>query len=631
MIPNGEYLPVDSQAPFKGLATTPPSTQIGPAYSPDLLNCSIREDGLIQRRAGYTQLGRRLVGRILAQIEFGSLSEDPFFVVLTSHRQYYYDSVSQDYIDLTPGQQTYPITDVTLPHTFKIAGDHTLDFLSGRLFPIMGGLNQGVYTVNGNATFGAGKTTIVVVETLPSAVVGGNAVVADDFTTGDRDQLDFEDVTDISGRRLILTNGQDQPRFWTGDTSSSFNVWTPAFTNFVTMKTIRVFAEHLMLGGITSTNPEPHTIAWSTAGDFEDFNTGTSGVQILYQLTMILVMEILGDRLAIYSDDAIMTGVFIDIPAIFAFEVVVAHGTRFVGLHGLVSINVGHIYLSEQNIFLFDGSRGLRVLSDLLATDYRKVKDQENLHLVGSTNDYAKRVIYLSIPSISGGSVIYTLFYDVFNLSMTTWSKEVYAHTPRSFGFFINRAEVLTWEDASWEPTNMPWSDEVGSWGEEAEQRQFPIRTFGTNDGDVFLITEGVLDDNGIPFTQRYDTMDFSVPQASLSLLGRWKELEFEGYGTEVDVSYSMDQGQNFSPLGIVTLNGSPDTYIIPFDLTSRTLRFRFSSVTDFALRWIRSWVRPGAARGRGGKISGGTTPPVDPVLVIDGNSSNDNTLDGGG
>lgn len=599
MIDSTDYTPIDSKPPFKGLAITPPSTQIGAAYSPDMLNCTIREDGTVQRRAGYQQLGRRLVGRILAQTEFGSLSEDPFFVVLTSHRQYYYDSVSQDFIDLTPGQQTYLVTDFAA-HLLKVAGDKTPDFPVGRIFPIVGGTNQGIYTVASTATFSGGKTSIPVVETVGDVVTvspNGSIVVADDFTTGDRDQLDFEDVTDVSGRRLILTNGQDRPRYWIGDTGTSFNVWTPAFTNFVTMKTVRVFAEHLMLGGITLSDVEPHTIAWSAAGDFETYNSADSGVQILYQLVMILAMEILGDRIAIYSDDAIMTGVFIDLPAVFAFEVVVPHGTRFVGLHGLVSINIGHIYLSEQNIFLFDGSRGLRVLSDLIATDYRRVKDQENLHLVGSTNDYAKQVIYFSVPSIEGGSVIYTLFYDVFNLSNMTWCKEIYAHTPRSFGFFINRAESLTWEDTSWETTNMPWSDEVGSWGEEAEQRQFPIRTFGTNDGDVFLITEGVLNDNGTQFAQRYDTMDFTVPEMFQSLLGRWGQLELEISGSPTEVSYSVDQGRNFVLLGTVTPDSTPSYRQLPFDVSTRNLRFRFSSLANFTLRWIRTWVKSGGPR----------------------------------
>lgn len=600
MNPNGDYTPVESITPFRGLATTPTSTRLDPAFSPDMLNCSIREDGVVRRRAGYLQLGRRLVGRILAQTQFGSLDEDPFFVVLTSHRQYYYDPVNQDFIDLTLGQQSYPLTagDVTLPHTFKIAGDHTLDFLDNRLFAIVGGLNEGVYTVNGNASFAAGKTTIIVDETLPSTTVtSSSAVVADDFTTGATDQIDYEDVTDISGRRLIITNGQDRPRFWDGNTSNAFALWTPAFTDFVTMKTIRVFAEHLMLGGISLGTVEIHTIAWSTAGDFEDFNTGSSGVQILYQLTKIVAMEILGDRLAIYSDDAIMTGVFIDLPAVFAFEVVVPHGTRFVGLHGLVSINVGHVYLSEQNIFLFDGSRGLRVLSDAIATDYRAVKDQENLHLVGSINDFGKRVIYFAVPNLSGGATIYSLFYDVFNLGTTVWGREEFAHTPRSFGFFVNRAETVTWEDTSWEPANMPWEDEVGSWGEEAEQLSFPIRTFGTGAGDVFLITEGVLEDNGTAVEQRYDTMDFTIPQIFQSLLGRWAQVEFEAQGDTVELLYSTDQGRNFTSLGTTTLGETQGYFQIPIDVSGRTLRFRFKSLTDFALRWIRTWVRPGGSR----------------------------------
>ncbi len=603
MNPNGDYIPVESQAPFRGLATSPISTRLGPGYSPNMLNCQIREDGVVRRRPGYTKLGRTLVGRVLAMEEFGALGEDPYFVVLTSHRQYYYDPVSQDFIDLTPGQQTYPITDVTAT-LFKVAGDKTLDFPVGRIFPVLGGANEGIYTVV-TSTFGGGKTTINVAEAMLSLVVAGNIVVADDFTTAAEAQIDFEDVTDISGRRFIVTNNNDKPRFWDGNTSNAFAIWTPAFTDFLTCKTIKVFAEHLMLGGITTTTSvEPQTVAWSTAGDFEDFNTGDSGVQILYQLIDIVAMKILGDRLVIYSNDVIITSIFIDLPAVFAFEVVVPEGTRFIGKNALVSIDVGHIYLSEQSIYLFDGSRGLRVLGDMIATDYRSVKDQENLHLVASTNDFAKRMIFFAVPDVSGGTVLYSLFYDVYNLNATVWSRERFVHSPRSFGFFINRAETLTWEDASWETPSMPWEDETGSWGEEGEQLGFPIRTFGTNAGEVFLITESVLNDNGSEATQLYETMDFTIPEAFHSSIGRWGELEFEAEGSEMGVAFSLDKGGSFVSAAkvpnaedTVALTASPTYYRIPVDFSSRTLRVKFESTVDFALRWIRLWVRPGGPR----------------------------------
>lgn len=595
MNPNGDYIPLDSQPPFGGLATTPVSTRLDPRFSPSLLNCAIREDGIVRRRPGYTQLGRRLVGRVLALEEFGALSETPYFVVMTSHRQYYYDPVTQDFIDLTPGQQTYPITAVTAS-LFKVAGDKTLDFPVGRIFPVIGGANQEVYTVV-TSSFAAGETTINVAEAVPSLVVAGNIVVADDWDTGDTDQIDFEDVTDISGRRFIITNGVDEPRMWDGDTTMAFALWTPDFPDLVTFKTIKVFAEHLFLGGLVTASAEPQTVAWSAAGDFEDFTGSDSGLQILYQVISIVAMKILGDRLVIYSNDTIMTAVFIDLPAVFAFEVVIPHGTRFIGRNGLVSVDVGHIYLSEQSIYLFDGSRGLRVLSDLIATDYRFTKDQENLHLIGSINDFAKQTIFFSVPNQSSSATIYSVFYDVFNLANCVWCREEYAHAPRSFGFFVNRTETLTWDDASWEPDNMPWEDEVGAWIEESEQLNFPIRTFGTNDGEVFLITEAVLTDDGTETTQTYETMDFTVPEAFHSLLGRWSEIEIEAFGSEVDVAVSLDGGRNYVELETVTLDESPNYYRVLLDRSSRTCRVRFSSTSDFALRWIRLWVRPGGPR----------------------------------
>ena len=596
MNPNNDYIPVECQPPFKGLAKTPTSTRLDPAYSPELQNCVIREDGLVRRRAGYTQLGRRLVGRVMAMAEFGSLTEDPYFVVLTSHRQYYYDPVTQDFIDLTPGQQSWAVTDVGVNY-FKVAGDKTLDLVAGRLIPVVGGLNEGVYTIV-SSSFAGGKTTVNVTEPLLNTVTAnGYIVAADDLTTGATDQIDFDDVTDISGRRLIMTNGQDPPRYWTGNTSLSFNVWAPAFTDFVTCKTIRVFTEHLMLGGIVTTSLESQVVAWSKAGDFEDFDSGDSGTQILYQLTKIVAMEILGDRLAIYSNDALMTAVFVDLPAVFAFEVVIPHGLRFVGMHGLVSINVGHVYLSEQNIYLFDGTRGLRILGNLISTDYQSVKDQEHLYLVASINDYARETLYFAVPALDGGAVIYTMRYDIFDLSNTTWCKETYAHMPRCFGFFTNRTETVTWEDTSWEPAGMPWADEYGTWGEEANQLSFPIRSFGTGDGDVFLMNEGMLNDDGTGFDQVYDTMDFTIPETFHSLYGRWGEVEFEAMGSTVDVSVSLDQGQSYQALETVTLSPSPTYYRIPFDKPSRTLRVRFKSAQDFVLRWIRPWVRPGGPR----------------------------------
>jgi hypothetical protein len=592
---NSGYTPVESNAPMMGLATSPPSTRLDPAFSPNIMNCVVR-DGVVSRRGGYQQIGRRLVGRVVAITEFNELNEDPYMVVLTTHRQYAYNPADDDFVDLTPGKVTYAITGATA-NTFVIAGNHAADFPAGRIFPVESGNNLGVYTTV-SAVFGT-STTITVAETVPdTATPAGNIVIADDLDTGEFDIIDYIGITDLNGRRFLMTNGQDAPRVWNGDITQDFADWAPTYTDFVTCKTFAMFSEHLFLGGVETSVSEPQTIAWSTAGDFDDFETGTSGAQILYPLmTGIRAMRVLGDRLAVYSTDAVMTGTFVDVPAVFAFESVIPEGTRLATSRLITSINVGHIYWSDENLYLFDGTRGLRVLGNANYRDFKARKDHERLHLSATLNDYSKRSLYFSIPDLSGGFVIYTIEYDVFDLSHMIWSREKYADNPSAFGFFVNRTEVLLWEDASWEPVDMPWEDELGAWAEEAEQIRFPIRCFGSDEGRVFLVTEGVLTDNGVAVEQLYETADFTVPEQFHSTLARWGEVEFEGSGDEVEVSVSTDQGRNFTVLETVTLEGSPTIFQVPFDITSRTLRVRFKSELNFGLRWIRLWARPGAPR----------------------------------
>lgn len=595
MRPNDEFIPVESNAPLMGLATTPPSTRLDPSYSPRLLNCYVR-DGVVRRRAGYQQLAQRLVGRVLAITEFGPIGSDPWFVVLTSHRQYAYDPAVEKFVDLTPDQEVFAI-DATDTNKFVITGDEVAKFTAGRKFSVDGD-NAGVYTVVSSAVNG-GQTEITVEETVPSVgVIAGNITIAADFTTGDRDHIEFAGVTDVNGRRLIITNGVDAPRVWDGDINTPFTDWVPTYTGLTTFKTLAVFNEHLFLGGVTTADEEPQLIAWSTAGDFDDFETGTSGAQLLYQLTGgIKALKVLGDRLAIYSDDAIMTGVFVGEPAYFAFEVVIPEGTRLISPKAILSINVGHIFVSEENVYLFDGTRGLRILGEGIYSDLKSFKDYENLYRCATINDFSKRTLFISIPDVRGGSMVYTAVYDVFDLSRIVWAQEQYRDDARAFGFFTNRDVTLTWDDAPWEPDNMPWGDELGAWAEEAEQLRFPIRAFGTDDGYVFIVTEGVLPDVDTVPEQLYDTIDFTVPETFHSSIGRWVEIEFEGFGTEVDVQISLDQGRNFIDIETVVLAEDPRHYVVHMDQISRTLRVRFRSMSDFGLRWIRLWVRPAGPR----------------------------------
>lgn len=404
-----------------------------------------------------------------------------------------------------------------------------------------------------------------------------------------------------------MTNGRDVPRFWNGDTGFTFNLWTPTYTDFVTCKTLCVFNEHLFLGNLVLTGAvtEPVSVAWSKAGDFEEFEDGDAGVQILYQLvTELQAMNVLGDRIAINSADTLVTGMYNGLPAVFIFETVIPQGTRLAAAKAITTLNVGHVFISEENFYLFDGTRGLRELGTSIYSDYKTTKDFQYLYRASALTDFSKKTMYFAVPDGDESTTIYTARYDIYNLADITWAKEKYYDDVSAWGFFINDSTVIYWEDAAWETVDSPWSNELGSWNEEGERLNFPIRVYGTSSGRVVLVTEGAMLDRGNSVYQRYETKDFvafepsptyGTPIAPRAVLGRWGEIEFEAKGSGVTVSYSLDQGSTWTEVQDVTLTGQWTNYQLPIDVSSRQLRLRFDTTTEvFSLRAHRVWFKPG-------------------------------------
>jgi hypothetical protein len=93
--------------------------------------------------------------------------------------------------------------------TFKIAGDWTALFTDGVRFRVTGSTaNDGVYTCDGNSTFGAGSTTITVAEDITDATADGILEYWRDVAA----------VTNISGPALALdtedVTAHDSPNGW---------------------------------------------------------------------------------------------------------------------------------------------------------------------------------------------------------------------------------------------------------------------------------------------------------------------------------------------------------------------------------------------------------------------------------
>ncbi len=255
---------------------------------------------------------------------------------------------------------------------------------------------------------------------------------------------------------------------------------------------------------------------------------------------------------------------------------------------------------------LFDGSRALRPMGTPVRDDYKSRKDFDQFEASCGLNDYSRQMLLLAFPDVNGATTVYTAEYNTFDLTDFVWGREVYSHNPTAFGFYTKQTALATWADTLIEaqqfPDGMPWEEEQGPWFSESEQVGFPSRVFGTDLGKVYIVDENVDKDAGTAFDSYYDTPDFSVPGTFLSHIARWLWLEFEATGTSVTITYSTDEGKTFNSIpdgaGVVSLTGDFVGYQIPLDVSSRTIRIRFTcSAGVFKLRWARMWTTEGAGR----------------------------------
>jgi hypothetical protein len=611
-----EFKYVEAQTPFKGLNTSIISTRLDPGYASDMLNFVVR-DGIAYRRAGYLQLGQQLVGRVLQIIEPSFVEDDANIftplVVLTEHRQYYFDTATGLFVDLTPGQVSYAITSVDQGNKrFVIGGEHADDFPEDYKFPVTGSTgNDGIYTVVAAGDAG-GLTTIQVVESIPDDTADGDIEYADSWSnTPENGFIDWVVVTDHAGTRLIITNGQDVPLYWDGETDNEFVTWTPDFPGEdiqVYPQTLAVHFDHLFMGGFAAVGLEPTHVAWSDVANFDDFENGTAGSQILNDAYgPIRKLQSLGDRLIIYTDESAIASIFVGTTAlVFGFETIIPRGLRLASPASIVSLHVGHVLPSEKTFLLFDGTRSLRSVGDPIWTDYRNTKDFANLKAACALNDGPRNTVYFAIPDVDSEVTLYTMEYEFGNVANVVWAKEKYEDYPTAFGYFTKVDTVPTWNDTAQEADladslgldYLTWEQEVGPWYSESEQQNYPVRCFGDDDGRVYTMDENIGTDNGVWADAYYQTADFSVPNAFLSSVGRWVELEFEALGSSsVVVTVSTDRGEQVL-IGTETMSATPRHYNIPFDRVGRTISVRFTvSEGTFQLRWARLWVTPGGPR----------------------------------
>ncbi len=418
--------------------------------------------------------------------------------------------------------------------------------------------------------------------------------------TGDEDDVfDWTVGTGADGKWLIVTNGKDLPRYWDG--SGLFLELDPSgdITGFTTCKTVEMYRDHLFLGGIESTNLGSRHVAWSDTNDLDDFGSGNSGTNLIADgRGAIKMLKLFGDRLAVYHEDSIGFVTHVGGTVLFSFEQRI-QGTGLVSGNSVVEFGPYHIYASQENFMLFDGSRLLIPVGDNVSEALREDLNFAQKERMTGFLDTVRRKAFWLVPTVYGGVFegikVYTLEYELFRPETFRWGKIGFAHNMVSMGLY-SRVSSLKWEDVTetWEEFDLSWNDASFSVG-------FPTRVMGDQNGNTYLDTESLLDDDGAVIAARWDTIDFTVPPSYVSQMGRWLEVELEAKGIKAEVRYSTDQGNSYTSLATQTLTSAWVAYKFYVDTVSRTFRVQVrtpsSGIGGFKVRWLRVWLKEGPPR----------------------------------
>lgn len=413
---------------------------------------------------------------------------------------------------------------------------------------------------------------------------------------------DFLDVCVAVGKNsggafakwVIITNGLDRPLYWDG-VASTFQPYAPDITDFATYRSMRSFFNKLVMANLTTTLDQGQLYGWSADQELLDFtdDTNGAGAAIVPGVQGQFVrVEQLRDRLVLYSENSIALVTFVGGIVILNTEIS-ANETRLVAGRSVVNLGPYHLFLSQENIFLFDGTSLVRTMGDAIFRQYRNELAVNRIFESFGFHDAARQQVFFTIPVGVSDHATYVLDYNLQDLQNWRWTRQSYAQMPTAMGTW-SRTSTLTW-DSNWAQTTQ-WRFATSPWDQGSTKIGFPVRILacGTK---VFVADETVSTDGGSTIVATWDTIDYTVPGEFLSSTARWLEIEFEAIGSACNMYYSMDGGRNFTLAGNTTLTGAWTKYKFPIDITGSRIRLRFeNSESDGSLSfdWNRVWFRAG-------------------------------------
>lgn len=400
-----------------------------------------------------------------------------------------------------------------------------------------------------------------------------------DFTGTTSDLFDIA-IPLLSGKQiLVVTNGVDAMRKWTGTGNTTALGGSPPIAKF-----IQEYQTYLVAANVQGGTDVDTRVQWSNTADPENWTTGNAGTRDLVEDGgAITGLNIFGNNLAVHKLTSIYLGYLVSTSAIFRFERK-ATGVGTCAHNSIVNLPTGEqIFLATDGLRIFNGLTAPGIDSPI----NDEIRDGINVaYRFKAWGVLVKEVdeVWIGIPigSQTSGETVYKFNYVTRKLYKDTRSLA-------NFSWQAAQSNSITWDAAVG-----TWDEQIDRWDETSLTSLTALTYLGHTDGKTTYISNLSSSDDGIAIDAFWETKDFESEDKRLC---RWEQVELWAKGGTVDVDYSTDEGASWtaayaSPYTLAStfpLDSAP--LVIYFDVVSSKLRLRFRNQATAETLAIKQFI----------------------------------------
>lgn len=429
---------------------------------------------------------------------------------------------------------------------------------------------------------------------------GAGTIYLDDIRactpfTGDEDnQFSVAVMNDT----CLITNGVDQPQKYGGVLATGLEnlTTTLAAGSISTSEIVAVFKDHVLFMNNTENGADaPQRISWSNIGAIEDYVNGTAGYQDLTgDSDWIISAKQLGEnQYVIYKERSIVMMQWVGGQTPFRFTVMYT-GDGSSGKDCVENAQGDHVVLGNRYLYVYNGGTDIFQIDENFGNSMYSSIDFSYINRSFIIYDKTQDELQIWIPTATA--------YPDDVWTMNTLTKAWYRkdRTMTGFGHYVSQS-TLTIGDLVGTIGELP-----GRIGDNTLKSNSPIVLIGDNNGKVYKIDSGTLNNDGVAITNEFQSPDFLFPgDKDIDSFFRVPQLIFEAKGNSVTTEWSEDGGSTWNPTASIgnnttTLDSNYQLYQQDFDATVRMIRFRFRNTTassGFTMRYYGFYWIPRSTR----------------------------------